>query len=220
MKSRLRQYRGPLSPAEIANGIAVAQQNALRLIEDAQILADAGRYPSANALAILAIEERGKVFILRNLALAKEEDEIRKIWREYRSHRSKNKGWIIPTLISQGARSLQQFTPAVDSDAEHAHFLDHLKQISIYTDCLGDKNWSIPEKVIDQKLTRLVIDMAMKMWGRDPVSTREIELWSQIVGPHNDEPSMIEAVLRWQAAMVDEGLSGTSVEKLAAFFKG
>jgi AbiV family abortive infection protein len=39
--------------------------NAQRLAEDAQLLLDAERFPSAASLAILALEEAGKVIILR-----------------------------------------------------------------------------------------------------------------------------------------------------------
>jgi hypothetical protein len=48
-----------------------ANRNARRLVADAKLLLDAGRYPSAAALAALAIEESGKTSILRTLAVVK-----------------------------------------------------------------------------------------------------------------------------------------------------
>ena len=71
MKRRLNQYCGPLSPSQIAAGINAARANAMRLLEDAKLLAGSGRYASATALAILSIEEGGKDGILRELSYAR-----------------------------------------------------------------------------------------------------------------------------------------------------
>jgi AbiV family abortive infection protein len=69
---KLNSYTGKLNPEQIAEGINVAAHNALRLSEDAQILFNATRYPSATAFAILSIEESGKIPILRSLLLLKQ----------------------------------------------------------------------------------------------------------------------------------------------------
>lgn len=220
MKNILNSYAGPLTPAEIAEGISVAQQNARRLLDDAKLLLGEGRFPSAAALAILSIEERGKAIILKRLALAKEPADMKAAWREYRSHRAKNAGWIIPQLVSQGARTMQSMAAAVEPDAEHAGILDALKQISLYTDCLGKAHWSVPDDVIDEALVRSLVSSAEMMWGSRAITVREIELWVQIVGPHYNQNSMAEAVIQWQQAMVAEGLTGTAPEALAAFMRG
>ena len=69
MKRILKPFSGPLTPQEVLEGINAAQTNALRLLDDAKLLMEAGRYPSAAALAILSIEERGKVIILKNIVI-------------------------------------------------------------------------------------------------------------------------------------------------------
>jgi len=46
-----------------------ATRNARRLAADARLLLDAGRLPTAAALATLSIEETGKVSILREIAV-------------------------------------------------------------------------------------------------------------------------------------------------------
>lgn len=139
LKSHLQPYAGPLTPAQITEGIAAAQANALRLLDDAKLLLEAGRYPSATALAILSMEERGKVIILKRLALVSDPADVKAAWREYRSHRAKNAGWIIPQLVGQGARTMQGLAAGVDADAEHTAILDALKQVSFYTDCLAKR---------------------------------------------------------------------------------
>ncbi len=60
---RLPQYRGELSAAEIADGMTAAAQNATRLLDDATTLLAAGRCPTAISIALLAIEEAGKIAV-------------------------------------------------------------------------------------------------------------------------------------------------------------
>lgn len=220
MKKVLNQYEGPLTPAQVAKGISAAQENARRLLDDAKVLLDAGRLPSAAALAILSIEERGKTFLLKRLALGGGTAGLKKTWREYRNHRSKNTGWIIPQLAHEGARTLHGMATAVDANAEHAWLLDALKQISLYTDCLGKAHWSVPSEVIDEALVRSLVASAEMMWGGRSVSEREIELWVEIVGPHVSRSSMSEAIVQFQHALVAEGISDTLPETLEAFMRG
>ena len=54
------RFRGRLSPKQVAVGMNAAARNAARLVSDAEILLEAKRYPSAAALAVLAIEESGE----------------------------------------------------------------------------------------------------------------------------------------------------------------
>lgn len=219
LKNVLKSYAGPLPSAQIAKGISLAQANARRLLADARLLLDEGRLPSAAALAILSIEERGKTVILKRLALVKEPADLKSAWRDYRCHRAKNAGSIIPELVGQGARTLHYMAGAVDPAAEHTGILDALKQVSLYTDCLGNAHWSVPDEVINEQLVRGLISSAERMWGNREVTVREIELWRDIVGPYWDRDGMAEAVIQWQTAMVTEGLSDTAPEALAAFMR-
>lgn len=213
-------YTGPLTPKQIADGIAAAQSNALRLLEDATILFEAKRFPSAVALAILSMEERGKVIILKRLAGIKDPSHVKSVWRDYRSHRAKNSGWIIPHLAVSGVNTLSGMKDAVDSKAEHTEALDSLKQISFYTDCLGKINWSIPEVIIDAELAETILKTARMMWGGKEVTVRAIELWAEIVAPHYNKTNMPQAVIEWHGAMVSEGLSSMDSEVFAAFLMG
>jgi hypothetical protein len=59
MKQKLPQYKGVLASAQIADGMNAATRNSRRLFEDAQLMLEQERYPSAVGLAILSIEESG-----------------------------------------------------------------------------------------------------------------------------------------------------------------
>ena len=146
-KDKLSQYRGRLTPTQIDNGMNAAIRNARRLADDARALFDLERYPTAASIAVLSIEESGKVSILRHFAMARDLPSCRRIWRDYRNHRSKNVAWILPDLVAAGARDLESLRLATQPDAEHTALLNNVKQIGLYSDCLGNAHWSEPEKV-------------------------------------------------------------------------
>ena len=160
MKKKLSQYRGPLRPAQIASGINAAKVNAKRLHEDAKILLKVKRYPSAASLAILSIEESGKVSILRSLSVARNEKDVKESWQQYRSHTKKNVAWLLPDLVAKGARKLDDLKSLFDENSDHPYILDQLKQLGFYTDCLGEAHWSIPDDIIDEQLSNMLVKIS------------------------------------------------------------
>ena len=112
-KRPLAMFEGRLTPSKVADGINAAERNAKRLAEDARLLLEAKRFPSAAALAILAVEEAGKAHVLRGLSMAKSDDEAKKIWKEYRSHTRKNVLWVLPELIHKGSAEAGRFRTAI-----------------------------------------------------------------------------------------------------------
>jgi AbiV family abortive infection protein len=135
---RPQEYRGPLTAAEIAEGMNAARRNAKRLATDARILLDAERLPTAAAIAALSIEESGKISILRGFAIATTPDAIKTAWQQFRDHRSKNGAWILPDLVNAGAKHLFELRPTVNRNGEHTALLNSLKQLGFYTDCYGN----------------------------------------------------------------------------------
>lgn len=192
----LDRYVEALSAEEIAEGINAAIRNARRLASDAKILLEANRHPTAASVAALSIEEAGKVSILRRLATARDDKEVKSLWREYRSHRAKNTMWILPDLAAKGAHSLTPLRDAVDKDGEHTAVLDAVKQIGLYTDCYGDCHWSVPSEVIDANLAKQLVMTAEVLSQKVEISPREIELWKEIMEPVWGTPAMQEALLR------------------------
>lgn len=220
MPKKLPSYKGRLSFTQIAKGITAALENAARLAQDAKLLLDAGRFPTACSLAALSIEESGKVSILRAMALARDEAELKDEWRRYRSHTNKNVQWIFPQLVAEGARKLDDFRPLFEENADHPYLLDQIKQLGFYTDCLGNKgHWAIPEEVIDGELTAQLVVTAELLSSASPTSEREIELWAEHVGPvwKKDLNWMKRAVANWYQAMQQEGLKPDGENKIEKF---
>lgn len=176
MADLLKPYRGPLTLAQIADGMNFATANAARLANDACLLLENGRWPTAASVAALSIEESGKVVILRRFLLASK-DEVGGLWKEYRSHTKKNLNWIAPDLVAKGARSIEDFRPIVDKTSDHPQVLDALKQLGFYTDCLGEAHWSIPADVVDEALARSLVATAQVLAPERKIPIRELELW-------------------------------------------
>lgn len=213
------QYRGLLTFEQIADGMTRALQNAQRLVDDAQILFDQGRVPSAVALAILSIEESGKVPILRQMALAGDERECKRLWKSYRSHTDKNVWWIIGELVRSGARTLDDLFPIVDPSAEHPGMLDELKQLCIYTDCFSNVKWSSPDEVEIQQLVPYLLMIARLFARPEPVSADSIEAYFRHMYPvkGGSLAAQREATRSWLRELVDRGLSDASPDEITAF---
>ena len=209
IKKHLDLYKGRLDSKQITDGINAARQNALRLVEDGQLLFKAGSYPTAAALAVLSIEESGKEPILRRLATVTSNDELISLWREYRSHTSKNVMWLLPQLVLEGARRLDDFRELFNSNAEHPYVLDNIKQISFYTDCLGKAHWSKPSMVIDKELAEMLLQIARLFVKDREMEVKEIELWIKHMGKVKDDDyiSQKEALMHWYAEMIELGLT-------------
>ena len=218
MKKLIEPYRGQLSPKEIAHGMNAAGRNAKRLLKDAKLLIEAKRFPTACSLAILSIEESGKLFILRSIATAQDEKELRRRWREYREHRTKNVMWIITELAAKGARTLEDLRPIFDTESEHPAILDTLKQIGFYTDCNGQGHWSEPDSVVDEGLAQKMLIIAEILTPKHETTEREVELWIAHVGPHWGTPEMKKGAVEFYKAMLSEGLAEHRIEEIEQFF--
>lgn len=208
LKKHLDSYKDKLDNKQVADGINAARHDARRLTEDAQILLESHRYPTAASLAILSIEESGKEHIIRGMAIAGTDDEVLQHWKDYRSHTKKNIMWLLPQLVMEGARHLDDFKPLFESTAEHPYILEQVKQIGFYTDCLGNVNWSEPTEVIDKDLATMLVQTAKIFLRKGEVTTQEIELWGKHLGSvkNGDFLQQKEATFHWYAEMQELGL--------------
>ncbi len=176
----LAQYNGRLNTAQAGEGIQAALKNARALFADAQLLLENERWQRAAALSILAIEETGKIPVIREILLARHDVELREAWRSYRSHTAKNVMYILPDLVAKGARHLDDFRRIYDESGNHAQVLDAAKQIALYSDACRACHWSIPEEVIDPELAGSLFAIAKVLVrdGLEPFSTKEeLDIW-------------------------------------------
>jgi AbiV family abortive infection protein len=218
----LHPYWGKLPPEKIAEGMNIARRNATRLASDARTMFRTQHYETATALAILAIEESGKVSILRELALVADDREAKHIWRRLRSHTAKNAMWIFPELVARGARRLDEFAAVFDSSSDHAETLDKVKQVSIYSDCYGKARWHEPTGTIAEDFAGHLVKMA-EVFARGPeITTREIELWIEHMGPVRlrSHTWQRKALANWWAQLEAEGLAPEGQPSMEEFIWG
>ena len=182
----LIQYCGWLTPAQAAEGILAAKRSAAALLADAGLLLEKQRWQRGTALAILAIEETGKIPILREVLLARNQKDLKIAWRSFRSHTKKNLLHMWPYLIAKGAKHLEDFREVYDDTSDHAQTLEAVKQLALYCDSCGLCHWSIPEDVISQDLAKCINTIAEIVVCRGSTafeSEAELELWVKHMKP-------------------------------------
>lgn len=221
-QTKLNSYKGRLSAKQTADGMNAAIMNARRLAKDARIMFENKSFPTATSLAILSIEESGKVSILRSLLLARNDSDLRQDWKEYRTHTYKNRIWILPDLVLGGrARSLDDFRVIFEDSSEHPYVIDQLKQLGLYTDCLGEAHWAIPAEVIDESTSDAIVRAAEFLVDKKEITERELELWIEHIGPvwKKDNSWMKQGLVNWYSAMQREGLIEAGENKMTEFVK-
>jgi AbiV family abortive infection protein len=221
MHKTIRKYEGKLSPSQVAEGMNCAYRNAKRLAMDANLLLKAGSYPTATSIAILSIEESGKVVILRKLLIANSEEEVGKCWKEFRTHTKKNLNWILPDLFDKGARKIEDFYLMVDKNSEHPFYLNGVKQLGFYTDCVDNADWSNPEQNVDEEQAKRLVRVAHTLLQDKEVSSKELELHvkhMKFVPKDNDE-LVKQANINWYKDMQDHGLMPPGENKMAVLFR-
>jgi len=179
------QYSQKLSPRKAAEGMAAATENAVSLLSDAQLLFDNERYERSVALAILAIEEAGKTSILREILVQDDPKELKRLWKDYRSHTSKNLHWKLPDLVADGARQLEEFRPLYDKSSDHGAYLDSLKQTAFYTDAVGACEWTTPKRIVTKQVAEGILFIAKVLTHADKTMCTEpaLELWLKHLKP-------------------------------------
>ena len=117
--------------------------------------------------------------------------------------------WILPSLVASGARDLDSLRPAANVSGEHTALLDQLKQISLYTDCLGNAHWSEPEKIIESEFAKHLVSTADLLARDSSITAKEIELWKEHMAPVYGAPLdvMKAALVDWFSAAERERLA-------------
>ena len=183
------------------------------------MLLEADRLPSAVALSILSIEESGKVPVLRQMATADGEKEVRDIWKAYRSHIKKNVLWIFGELVAKGGRTLDELRGVVDPNSDHPDILDQLKQLSLYTDCFTKATWTSPQELDLTTLAAYLVKMAQILAKARTIVPEEVQLWRQHLWPVRNAPlaEQKRAVEAWYGEMRIRGLSDAGAEDVEQF---
>jgi AbiV family abortive infection protein len=147
-------------------------RNVVRLVDDAKLLNEHERYSSAYALAILALEEVGKLlFILWGVPEPKKNRHVVKqravgallmsqwIDKEFGDHETLNE-----ELIERGAKALSESSPGRLSEFIEMTVLDKAKQAALYSD-----EWSSAfDPALAHEEAGMLLDMVVQAVGAIP----------------------------------------------------
>jgi AbiV family abortive infection protein len=203
-----------LTLEQIAQAMNAARRNAHDLVEDAQTLLDAGRHVRAAALAILSIEESGKVDVLRCLAGARDADDRAAYVKDLLSHRAKNAHWIIGALRREYPFPPLMLTALKGRDGAHAAYLDKLKQSAIYTDVADDGTSKEPKDSIDQSLAQELIQCAIELTSDTITTPRELELFRDRLSACERLEQLPDTITAYYRDLMSEGLWSGDAETL------
>src|SRR5262249_43875544 len=124
-----------------------ALRNAKRLVEDAQILLAAKRWPTAVSLAVLAIEEAAKAEMVRLIVSASTPETLQQAWRTFRSHEFKQTR-VIELVRKVAERRPELITPE-DGPIERAMSLFKERGFYVDMDPVGH-DWHEPGEFSEQ----------------------------------------------------------------------
>ena len=149
------------SQPELAACAIAAARNALGLLDDAELLAGAGRTARAYSLAALAVEECGKALDLCTLTVMPEKLRARApVGRMLQSHQLKMVGGLMigtVSFVSLGSRldamSDAELTQTLNTLDEPADEADRLKRRGFYVDMDRNRRIREPSEITESELT-------------------------------------------------------------------
>jgi AbiV family abortive infection protein len=156
MKRRTVIMMSKLTTKEAINGACVCADNGYKLAQDARRLFSKKRYSTATAIAISALEEFGKVYILSLIALMidrGEKIEWGTFWKDWRNHKFKQfmTGLLDMGYFGKDAISLAKRTVIFED-------LNEIREQALYVDFMDGK-WKHP-KEISKKWTIEILESA------------------------------------------------------------
>ena len=182
-----RRFRGVLSFEELSQGCEAAISNARRLYNDAILLAEYERWPSALASLLLAGQEIGKATLLNAMARVhpKAQHQLRRWWSAYYSHphkawraRTSEKQWDSLFEIMLGAQALIKAGPEDEK----------LRQAALYINYDSKEGWSAPSNIerslVEERI--LVVEAALLRMefaqAQGAFTLRSMEIQQQVYG--------------------------------------
>jgi hypothetical protein len=91
--------------------------------------------------------------------------------------------WIVPELIINGARKLEDLRKVVEPSSDHPQTLDNLKQLCFYSDVFTKGKLSLPENVANINLAKSIITIAETSIKETLNSVDALEIWVKHLKP-------------------------------------
>lgn len=139
---------------EVADGLHACVGNIESLMDDADLLLEAQRFPRALSVLLIAAQEAGKTSILLSMAGTRPEDQEHwsRLWKSYRSHAHKAAMRMIGTLPVGLTDAELAVAVLVTEDSGRAD--ERARQRTLYIDLDREKRiWLTPDDVRESDVT-------------------------------------------------------------------
>ena len=195
-----------------------AISNADRLVADAELLYQNGRYPSAVAMAILAIRRR-EGGSLKEPRGCQNFRRCPRRWKAYRTHTEKNLKFAFPGLTSKGASKLEDYFPLF-KDTQYPQLVENFEADKRLYRLSGQGKLVYPKFCHYGGPGRTIVSTArLLIRKKSKITEKEIELWIKHVGPvwKKDLELMKAGLICFYTAMINEGLFNGNLEEVQEF---
>jgi AbiV family abortive infection protein len=157
----LEYYNGPLTPAQVAEGIQSTITNSKKLYAEAKLLLEARCWERAAVLAIQSMEEASKPKHLRLLLLAKTDDELHKTWEAYQTYDAREIRQRRFSFVRLGSNAVDEDMAPLFGEPTHvAEWLASLRRRGMSVDAFNAGQWSTPSSTLDEGLAAKFVHSA------------------------------------------------------------
>jgi AbiV family abortive infection protein len=198
-----RPFTGQLSAASAIKGAQLLQENAARLTEDAKILLQAKRYPSAAMMAVMALDELSRIFHPLIFAALHMPKQLAQGWKQFRCERQG-----FPWSIFQ--RRIDWLVAGAMSDEELNDMLSFIRALGGGADYIAPGLWIDPKELISAELAASIVGTA-ELFCKNAVETKSMEIWMEAVGSLPRNATIEFALKKYQAMLESEGLAEESL---------
>jgi AbiV family abortive infection protein len=197
-----RPFTGPLSVTSAIKGAQLLQENAARLTEDAKLLLQAKRYPSAAMMAVMALNELSRIFHPLILASLRTPKQLVAGWKQFRSNRH-DFAWSI------FQRRIDWLVAGAMSDQEVNDMLSFISALGSGAEYIAPGLWIDPNELITAELAASIVGTA-ELFCKKTVKPRSMEIWMETVGSLPRNATIEVALKKYQAMLESEGLAQES----------
>ncbi len=128
-----------ITAEEALRGARLVLDNGAALLDDALLLYEAGRFPRTVTLAVLAMEEFGKLPRLLGIDRYQREGRMKEWWRDFRSHDAKASLNALITVLETENDIGWLATASSDWHRDFGLGLTRLKLRTLYVDYIAGK---------------------------------------------------------------------------------
>jgi AbiV family abortive infection protein len=149
-----------MKASELFAGRKETLQNAIDLIEDAELLFSSGRYARAFFLAQIATEELGKYVLIVSSAIDAVHGPFswKQFYQDYRSHKTKTSKLLFFENLYNLINRCGDHILLSEGDKHTATLQEHVKMLSLYCDFDG-QGFTVPNEQISDNVATLALKL-------------------------------------------------------------